>query len=130
MLKGFRDFVLRGNVMDLAVAVIIGAAFSDITKSLVGDVISPLIAAIVGKPDFSNFVLHVNGGVVKYGSFINACINFLILAAVIYFFLVLPTQKLLERIKGPEAATTKPCGQCLTDIPVAATRCKACGEPV
>lgn len=130
MLKGFRDFVLRGNVMDLAVAVIIGAAFSDITKSLVGDVISPLIAAIVGKPDFSNFVLHVNGGVVKYGSFINACINFLILAAVIYFFLVLPTQKLLERIKGPEAATTKPCAQCLTDIPVAATRCKACGQPV
>ncbi|GGA58803.1 large-conductance mechanosensitive channel [Edaphobacter acidisoli] len=130
MLKGFRDFVLRGNVMDLAVAVIIGAAFSDITKSLVGDVISPLIAAIVGKPDFSNFVLHVNGGVVKYGSFINACINFLILAAVIYFFLVLPTQKLLERIKGPEAATTKPCPQCLTDIPLAATRCKACGETV
>lgn len=130
MLKGFRDFVLRGNVMDLAVAVIIGAAFSDITKSLVGDVISPLIAALVGKPDFSNFVVHVNGGVVKYGSFINACINFLILAAVIYFFLVLPTQKLLERIKGPEAATTKPCSQCLTDIPLAATRCKACGEPV
>ena len=129
MLKGFRDFVLRGNVMDLAVAVIIGAAFSDITKSLVGDVISPLIAAIVGKPDFSNFVLHINGGVVKYGSFINACISFLILAAVIYFFLVLPTQKLLQRIKGPEATTTKACPQCLTDIPLAATRCKACGEP-
>lgn len=130
MLKGFRDFVLRGNVMDLAVAVIIGAAFSDITKSLVGDIISPLIAAIVGKPDFSGFVAHVNGGVVHYGSFINACINFLILAAVIYFFLVLPTQKLLERIKGPEATTTKACPQCLTDIPVAASRCKACGEPV
>lgn len=129
MLKGFRDFVLRGNVMDLAVAVIIGAAFSDITKSLVGDIISPLIAAIVGKPDFSNFVLHINGGVVKYGSFINACISFLILAAVIYFFLVLPTQKLLQRIKGPEATTTKACPQCLTDIPLAATRCKACGQP-
>lgn len=130
MLKGFRDFILRGNVMDLAVAVIIGAAFSDITKSLVGDIISPLIAAIVGKPDFSNFVCHVNGGVIRYGSFINACINFLILAAVIYFFLVLPTQKLLQRIKGPEATTTKPCPQCLTDIPLAATRCKACGEAV
>ncbi len=129
MLKGFRDFVLRGNVMDLAVAVIIGAAFADITKSLVGDVISPLIAAIVGKPDFSNFVFHVNGGVVRYGSFVNACINFLILAAVIYFILVVPTQKLLARIKGPEAATTKPCPQCLTDIPLAATRCKACGQP-
>lgn len=129
MLKGFRDFVLRGNVMDLAVAVIIGAAFSDITKSLVGDIISPLIAAIVGKPDFSGFVVHVNGGIVHYGSFINACINFLILAAVIYFFLVLPTQKLLARINGPAAATTKPCPQCLTDIPLAATRCKACGQP-
>ena len=129
MIKRFRDFVLRGNVIDLAVAVIIGAAFSDITKSLVGDIISPLIAAIVGKPDFSGFVAHVNGGVVHYGSFINACINFLILAAVIYFFLVLPVQKLLARITGPAATTTKPCPQCLTDIPLAATRCKACGQP-
>lgn len=130
MFKGFREFILRGNVMDLAVAVIIGAAFADITKSLVGDVISPLIAAIVGRPDFSNFVVHVNGGVIKYGSFINACINFLILAFVIYFFLVLPTQKLLARINGPAEPTLKPCPQCLTDIPIAATRCKACGEPV
>jgi large conductance mechanosensitive channel len=130
MFKGFRDFILRGNVIDLAVAVIIGAAFSDITKSLVGDVISPLIGAVVGKPDFSSFVFILNGTPIKYGSFITACINFLILAGVIYFFLVLPVQKLIARITGPEAAKNKPCPQCLTEIPLAATRCKACGEPV
>jgi len=130
MIKGFRDFILRGNVMDLAVAVIIGAAFADITKSLVGDIISPLIGAIVGKPDFSSFVFHIHGTAIKYGSFVTACINFLILAGVIYFFLVLPFQKLLARFKGPEATTSKPCPQCLSDIPLAATRCKACGQPV
>ena len=130
MIKGFRDFILRGNVMDLAVAVIIGAAFSAITKSLVEDVITPLIAAVVGKPDFSALVFTINGTPIKYGSFLTALINFLIIAFVIYFFLVLPFQKLLARIKGPEAATTKPCPQCLSDIPLAASRCKACTQPV
>jgi len=130
MIKGFRDFILRGNVMDLAVAVIIGAAFSAITKSLVEDVITPLIAAVVGKPDFSALIFTINGTPIKYGSFITALINFLIIAFVIYFFLVLPFQKLLARIKGPDAATTKPCPQCLSDIPLAASRCKACGQPV
>ena len=130
MIKGFRDFILRGNVMDLAVAVIIGAAFSAITKSLVEDVIIPLIAALVGKPDFSALIFTLNGTPIKYGSFITALINFLIIAFVIYFFLVLPFQKLLARIKGPEAATTKPCPQCLSDIPLAASRCKACAQPV
>lgn len=130
MLKGFRDFILRGNVIDLAVAVIIGAAFSAITKSLVDDVISPLIGAFVGKPDFSSFVFNINGTPIKYGSFLTACINFLIIACVIYFFLALPVQKLLARIKGPEAAAVKPCPECLSDIPVAAHRCKFCGQPV
>jgi len=130
MLKGFRDFILRGNVIDLAVAVIIGAAFSAITKSLVEDVITPLIAAIVGKPDFSALVFHLNGTPIKYGSFITAAINFLIIAFVIYFFLVLPVQKMLARLKGPEAATTKPCPQCLSDIPLSATRCKFCTQAV
>lgn len=130
MIKGFRDFILRGNVMDLAVAVIIGAAFSAITKSLVDDVITPLIAAVVGKPDFSALIFTINGTPIKYGSFLTALINFLIIAFVIYFFLVLPFQKLLARIKGPEAATTKPCPQCLSDIPLAASRCKACTQPV
>lgn len=130
MIKGFRDFILRGNVMDLAVAVIIGAAFSAITKSLVDDVITPLIAAVVGKPDFSALVFHLNGTPIKYGSFITAAINFLIIAFVIYFFLVLPFQKLLARITTPAAVTSKPCPQCLTEIPLAASRCKGCGQPV
>ncbi len=130
MLKGFRDFILRGNVIDLAVAVIIGAAFSAITKSLVEDVITPLIAAVVGKPDFSALVFHLNGTPIKYGSFFTAIINFTIIAFVIYFFLVLPVQKMLARIKGPEAASTKPCPQCLSDIPLTATRCKFCTQTV
>lgn len=133
MFKGFRDFVLRGNVLDLAVAVIIGAAFTTIVSSLTKDIINPLIAAFVGKPDFSALVLHVHGGVVTYGNFINAVIAFLLLAFVIYFFLVLPTNRLLARFKGPaEAApaTTKTCPECLSDIPLAAHRCKFCGQPV
>ncbi|HEY8996276.1 MAG TPA: large conductance mechanosensitive channel protein MscL [Edaphobacter sp.] len=130
MIKGFRDFILRGNVIDLAVAVIIGAAFSAITKSLVEDVITPLIAAIVGKPDFSALVFNLGTTPIKYGSFITACINFLIIAFVIYFFLVLPVQKLLARLKGPEAAATKPCPECLSDIPLAAHRCKFCAQLV
>src|SRR3954470_1420088 len=113
MIKGFRDFILRGNVIDLAVAVIIGAAFSAITKSLVDDIITPLIAAVVGKPDFSALVLNVNGTPIKYGNFLNSVIYFLIIAFVIYFFLVLPVQKLLARMKGPEAAAVKTCPECL-----------------
>lgn len=130
MLKGFRDFILRGNVIDLAVAVIIGAAFSAITKSLVDDIITPLIAAVIGKPDFSAVVLTLHGTPIKVGNFINAIIYFLIIAFVIYFFLVLPVQKLLARMKGPEAASTKPCPECLSDIPLSAHRCKFCGQPV
>jgi large conductance mechanosensitive channel len=130
MIKGFRDFILRGNVLDLAVAVIIGAAFSAIVASLVGDVINPLIAAIVGKPDFSALTLNVNGGVVKYGNFLNAAIGFLLLAGVVYFFIVMPANHLMAKMKGPAAVTTKACGQCLSDIPLAATRCKFCGQPV
>jgi large conductance mechanosensitive channel len=130
MLKGFRDFILRGNVLDLAVAVIIGAAFTAIVNSVVKDLINPLIAAIVGKPDFSALVLHVNGGVITYGNFLNAVIAFVLMAAVVYFCIVLPANTLMARFKGPEAVTSKPCPQCLSDIPLAATRCKACGQPV
>jgi large conductance mechanosensitive channel len=130
MIKGFRDFILRGNVIDLAVAVIIGAAFSSITKSLVEDIITPLIAAVVGKPDFSALVFNLSGTPIKYGSFLTACINFLIIACVIYFFLVLPVQKLLARINGPDAAAVKPCPECLSEIPLDAHRCKFCSQPV
>ena len=130
MLKGFRDFILRGNVVDLAVAVIIGAAFTSIVNSLVTDLINPLISAIGGKPDLSALVFTVHGGVFKYGSFLNALISFLIVAGVVYFFVVLPINALLLRLRGPAPSTTKACPQCLGDIPLKATRCKFCAEPV
>ena len=130
MFKGFRDFILRGNVVDLAVAVIIGAAFSAITNSLVTNIFNPLIAAIVGKPDFSALTLTVHGGVIKYGEFLNSVISFLLIAFVVYFFIVLPMQKLLARLTGPAAVTTKPCPQCLSEVPLAASRCKFCTQPV
>jgi len=147
VLKDFRDFILRGNVVDLAVAVIIGAAFSAITNALTADVITPLISAIVGAPNFSSLILHipvlhqvappnplppnwVPPGDIHYGLFLNALINFLLNAAAIYFLIVLPVHKLLAHINGPAAVTTKSCPQCLSEIPLPATRCKFCGEPV
>jgi large conductance mechanosensitive channel len=130
MLKGFRDFILRGNVLDLAVAVIIGAAFTSIVNSLVKDIINPFIAAIVGKPDFSALTLNVNGGVITYGNFLNAVIAFILMASVVYFFIIVPTNALMARLKGPAAVENKPCPQCLSEIPLAASRCKFCGQPV
>ncbi|MGD0442529.1 MAG: large conductance mechanosensitive channel protein MscL [Edaphobacter sp.] len=129
MLKGFRDFILRGNVMDLAVAVIIGAAFTAIVTALTTNLISPLLGSVIGKPNFDYLVAHVNGGVIEYGKFFTAIVNFLIIAAVVYFFLVLPTQYLIKKFH-PAVPTTKPCPQCLSDIPLAATRCKFCTQPV
>lgn len=132
MLKGFRDFILRGNVVDLAVAVVIGAAFTHVINSLVSDIINPLISATVHQPNFSYLVLQVNGGKITYGNFINAIIQFLIIAAAIYFFMVVPVQKLLKRFQPQKAEPpqTKPCPQCLSDIPIAATRCAHCAQPV
>ena len=134
MLKGFRDFVLRGNVLDLAVAVVIGAAFGTIVTSLVKDLITPLIAAIVKKPDFSYLVLKINGANITYGNFLNALISFLLIAASVYFFVVLPVNTLMARMKliatPPPPPPTKPCPECLSDIPAAAKRCSHCGQPV
>ena len=134
MLKGFRDFILRGNVMDLAVAVIIGVAFTAIVTALTDNIIKPLLGAVIGKPDFGYLVGHINGGEVKYGNFITAIINFLILAVVVYFFLVLPTQYLLKKFNPPEPEpeplATKTCGECRSDIPIDAKRCKFCTQPV
>ena len=132
MIKGFRDFILRGNVMDLAVAVIIGAAFTAIVTALTADIINPLLGALIGKPNFDYLVGHVNGGVIEYGKFITAVVNFLIIAAVVYFFLVVPTQYLLRKFHPPvvEPVTTRACPQCLGDVPLAATRCKFCAQPI
>jgi len=133
MLKGFRDFILRGNVVDLAVAVILGAAFNTIVTSLVGDVLNPLIAATVGKPDFSSVVLNIGSGHIKIGSFFNAAVSFLIVATVVYFAIVLPLNHLQARFKKPEpeaAPSTKPCPECLSDIPLGAKRCSHCAQPV
>ena len=113
MLKGFRDFVLRGNVVDLAVAVILGAAFNAIVTSLVTDVLNPLIAATVGKPDFSGVVLNIGSGHIKIGNFFNAAISFLIVASVVYFAVVLPLNALLARVKKCEPAAAPPLHQTL-----------------
>ncbi len=130
MFKGFRDFILRGNVMDLAVAVIIGAAFTAIITSLTTNIINPLLGALIGKPNFDYLVGHVHGGEIRYGTFFTAIINFLLIAGVTYFFLVLPTQYLLKRFNPPaaEVPTTRPCPQCLGEVPLAATRCKFCTQ--
>jgi large conductance mechanosensitive channel len=130
MLKGFRDFILRGNVIDLAVAVMIGTAFATIVNSLVKDVITPLIAAIIGTPDFSAIKLTVHGSNIMVGNFLNAAIAFFLMASVVYFFLVLPINALLLRLRGPAPTSTKPCPQCLGDIPLAATRCRFCTQSI
>jgi len=132
MLKGFRDFVLRGNVVDLAVAVVVGAAFTTIVNSLVKNLINPMIAALVKKPDFSYLVLDVNGGKIAYGAFLNDVISFLLIAASVYFFFVLPINKLMARFFPAKAAppATKPCPECLSDIPIAARRCSHCAQLV
>lgn len=131
MLKGFRDFILRGNVLDLAVAVVIGVAFSAIVNSLVKDLINPLISAIVQKPDFSYLVLHVHGANITYGNFLNALISFLLIAASVYFMIVLPLNTFIARMHlTAPPPPVKPCPECLSDIPAAAKRCSHCGQPV
>jgi len=133
MLKGFRDFILRGNVVDLAVAVILGAAFNAIVTSLVTDVLNPLIAATIGKPDFSSVILDIHGGHIKIGAFLNAAVSFLIVATVVYFAIVLPLNHLQARLKkpAPEAPSSlKTCPECLSEIPLAARRCAHCAQPV
>lgn len=132
MLKEFRDFVMRGNVVDLAVAVVIGAAFGALVTAFVADLMTPLIAAIGGQPDFSALDFEINNSTFKYGHFLNAVIAFLIIAAVIFFFVVRPITKLQERFQTgqEEDKPTRECPQCLSDIPVAAARCAFCTSEV
>jgi large conductance mechanosensitive channel len=132
MLKEFRDFVLRGNVVELAVAVVIGAAFGALVASLVENLVTPLIGAIGGKPDFSALSFTINDSKFGYGSFLNALISFLMIAAVIFFFVVRPLDTLMARLKPgkPVDAPTKSCPECLSDIPAQASRCAFCTSPV
>jgi large conductance mechanosensitive channel len=129
MLKDFKKFILRGNTIDLAVAVVVGAAFGSIVTALVKDMITPLIAAIGGQPDFSHLVFTINGSRFLYGDFMNAVISFLIIAAVIFFFVVQPVNKLMTRAARnkttPEPSTRK-CPECLSEVPKKATRCAFC----
>jgi large conductance mechanosensitive channel len=133
MLKGFRDFILRGNVVDLAVAVILGAAFNAIVTSFVKDVLTQLIAAVVGKPDFKDVVFKLNGTPIYIGNFLNAAISFVIVASVVYFAIVLPLNTLMARLKKPAPdapSSIKTCPECLSEIPLAAKRCAHCAQPV
>lgn len=127
-MKGFKEFILRGNMVDLAIAVVIGAAFGAVIAALVKDLITPLIAAIAGKPDFSALTFTLNNSKFLYGDFINALLAFLVIAAVIYYLVVLPVNALMNRMKPqvPQAKTTRECPQCLSDVPAAARRCAFC----
>jgi large conductance mechanosensitive channel len=129
MIKGFLAFIARGNVIDLAVAVVIGAAFTGVVNSLVKDLITPLIAALFGKPNFGTLHFTINHSVFAYGDFLNAVVSFLIVSAVIYYLVVLPMQKMLAlRAPAPTAAVpaVTVCPECLSEIPAAAKRCKYC----
>jgi large conductance mechanosensitive channel len=133
MLKGFRQFLLRGNVIDLAVAVVIGAAFGAVVSALVKDLLTPLIAAIVGQPDFSAIAFDVNGSRFLIGDFINALVSFVLIGAAVYFFVVVPVNAVIARRhrgEAPPDPTTKKCPECLSEIPIDAHRCAFCGERV
>lgn len=132
MLDGFKKFLLRGNVVDLAVAVVIGASFKEIVDTLVKGLITPLIAVFGGLPDFSGLTFTVYRSVFLIGQFINAVVSFLILATVIYFLIVLPTNRLMDRLapKQPEPQATRECPECLSKIPLKAARCAFCTAEV
>jgi large conductance mechanosensitive channel len=133
MLKGFKQFLLRGNVIDLAVAVVIGGAFGAVVAALVRDLLTPLIAAVFGKPNFSGINFTVNGSVFPVGDFVNAVISFVLIAAAIYFFVVVPVNAVMARARrgqAPPDPTTKQCPECLSTIPIQARRCAFCTSPV
>jgi len=129
MFKGFRQFIMRGNVVDLAVAVVMGGAFGSVVTALVKDLLTPLIAAVAGKPDFSAIAFTVNGSRFLVGDFINAVVSFLLISAAIYYAVVVPVNAILARSRRGEAPpdpTTKKCPECLSDVAIAARRCAFC----
>lgn len=130
-MRGFRAFLLRGNVVDLAIAVVIGVAFGLVVTAFVKDLVTPLVAALVGKPDFGALTFTINNSKFLYGDFINAVVSFIIVAAVIYFFVVTPYNTLLARSRKepPADPTTKKCSECESEIPIGARRCAFCTSP-
>jgi large conductance mechanosensitive channel len=133
MLKGFKEFLLRGNVVDLAVAVVIGGAFGAVVTALVKDLLTPFIAAVVGKPDFSAIQFTVNASKFLIGDFINALVGFVLVAAAIYFFVVAPMNMVMARRRSGQAPpdpTTRKCPECLSEVPIAARRCAFCAQPI
>ncbi|MBA2755322.1 MAG: large conductance mechanosensitive channel protein MscL [Chloroflexia bacterium] len=128
----FKQFLLRGNVIDLAIAVVIGAAFGTVVTALVEDLVTPLIAAIGGQPDFGALTFTINGSTFAYGHFLNAVISFILIAAVIFFFVVKPVNVLIERSRREPTPdpTTRKCPECLSEIPIAARRCAFCTAEV
>jgi len=132
MLKEFRQFILRGSLVDLAVAVVIGTAFAAVITALVADIITPLIAAIGGQPDFGGLSFTVNGSHFLYGAFLNALIAFVIVAAVLFFFVIKPVNHLMakRRTEPDVESTTRECPECLSQIPIGARRCAFCTAEV
>lgn len=133
MADGFKQFLLRGNVVDLAVGVVVGAAFGAVVTEFTKDLLTPLIAALVGKPDFSAIHFEINGSKFLVGNFINAIIAFLLVATAVYYFVVLPVNTLINRTKKepvPADPTTKKCPECLSEIPIPATRCAFCTSQI
>ena len=124
MLRGFRDFIMRGNVVELAVAFVIGAAFASVVNSFVADIMTPLLG-LIGIPDFSTAAVRVGEAEVRYGAFLNALISFVLVAGAIYLFVVAP----MERLQSPSVAPTKTCTECASEIALAARRCPMCGQP-
>jgi large conductance mechanosensitive channel len=134
MFSDFKKFILRGNVVDLAVAVVVGVAFTAMVTAFVADIVTPLIAAIFGKPSFSNLTFTLHHSTFKYGSFVNAVVSFLIIATVVFFAVVVPLTALMRRLNVLPSEEPKPetreCPQCLSNIPVAARRCAFCTSDV
>lgn len=133
MLDGFKKFILRGNVVDMAVGVVIGAAFGTVVTSITKGILTPLIGALVHLPDFSEMKFNLRGSWFLIGDVINAIIAFLLIAAAVYFFVVLPINWLMARMHKDEPAaapTTKKCPECLSEIPIEAKRCSHCTQPV
>lgn len=130
VLEGFKNFILRGNAIDLSVGVVIGASFGAVVNALVKDLLTPFIGAIAKVPDFSGLTFTINGSKFMYGELINVLISFILVASTIYFFVILPMNALLSRTTKPKPVTAKKCPECLSEIPINATRCAHCTQLV